>query len=109
MIQSPNQKTLEFIALFHNNAESRNKIGLYDEDLHRYNCIQCALIAVNAIQKVALKKGNAELSSQRVIAKRSGFNEDDFNAASDIPEFKSRKKKKTITLKSGKTVTVEED
>jgi hypothetical protein len=64
---------------------------------------------INAIQKVALKKGNAELSSQRVIAKRSGFNEDDFNAASDIPEFKSRKKKKTITLKSGKTVTVEED
>jgi hypothetical protein len=51
MIQSPNQKTLEFIALFHNNAESRNKIGLYDEDLHRYNCIQCALIAVNEIQK----------------------------------------------------------
>lgn len=64
---------------------------------------------INAIQKVALKKGNAELNSQRVIAKRSGFDEDDFNAASDIPEFKSRKKKKTITLKSGKTVTVEED
>lgn len=64
---------------------------------------------INAIQKVAQKKGNAELNAQRVIAKRSGFNEDDFNAASDIPEFKSRKKKKTITLKSGKTVTVEED
>lgn len=64
---------------------------------------------INAIQKVAQKKGNAELNAQRVIAKRSGFDEDDFNAASDIPEFKSRKKKKTITLKSGKTVTVEED
>ena len=64
---------------------------------------------INAIRKVALKKGKAEIDAQRNIASRSGFNKDDFEAASDIPEFKSTKGKKTITLKSGKTVTVEED
>ena len=64
---------------------------------------------IKAIRKVALKKGRDEIEVQRNIASRSGFNKDDFEAASDIPEFKSKKGKKTITLKSGKTVTVEED
>jgi hypothetical protein len=64
---------------------------------------------INAIRKVALKKGRDEISAQRNIASRSGFNKDDFEAASDIPEFRAGKAKKTITLKSGKTVTVQED
>jgi hypothetical protein len=64
---------------------------------------------INAIRKVALKKGRDEISAQRNIAFRSGFNKDDFEAASDIPEFRAGKAKKTITLKSGKTVTVQED
>jgi hypothetical protein len=64
---------------------------------------------ITAIRKVAIKKGRDEISAQRNIAGRSGFNADDFNAASDIPEFRAGKVKKTITLKSGKTVTVQED
>jgi hypothetical protein len=64
---------------------------------------------IKAIRKVALKKGRDEISAQRNIASRSGFNKDDFEAASDIPEFRAGKAKKTITLKSGKTVTVQED
>jgi hypothetical protein len=64
---------------------------------------------IKAIRKVARKKGRDEIEVQRNIAFRSGFNKDDFEAASDIPEFRSTKGKKTITLKSGKTVTVEED
>jgi hypothetical protein len=64
---------------------------------------------INAIRKVALKKGRNEIEVQRNIASRSGFNKDDFEAASDIPEFRAEKEKKTITLKSGKTVTVEKD
>jgi hypothetical protein len=46
---TPKQKALDLINIFFNNAESRNKIGLFDADLHEYNCKQCALIAANEI------------------------------------------------------------
>jgi hypothetical protein len=46
---TPKEQALELYDKFFNNAESRNKIGLYDEDLHKYNTKQCALIAVDEI------------------------------------------------------------
>jgi hypothetical protein len=48
---------------------------------------------IKAIRKVALKKGRDEIEVQRNIASRSGFNKDDFEAASNIPEFQPRNKK----------------
>jgi len=48
---------------------------------------------INAIRKVALKKGRDEIDAQRNIATRSGFNSEDFSVASDIPEFRPRNKK----------------
>jgi hypothetical protein len=43
---TPKEKAEGLVNSFYNNAESRNKIGAFDEDLHKYNCKQCALIAV---------------------------------------------------------------
>jgi uncharacterized protein YxeA len=43
------EQALKLYDRFFNNAESRNKIGLYDEDLHKYNTKRCALIAVDEI------------------------------------------------------------
>jgi hypothetical protein len=43
------EQALELYGKFFNNAESRNKIGLYDEDLHKYNAKQCVLVAVDEI------------------------------------------------------------
>jgi hypothetical protein len=54
---------------------------------------------INAIRKVALKKGRDEIDAQRNIATRSGFNAEDFSAASDIPEFRPRSKKVPIETK----------
>ena len=45
------EQALKLYDKFFNNAESRNKIGLYDEDLHKYNTKQCALITVDEIIK----------------------------------------------------------
>jgi hypothetical protein len=63
---------------------------------------------LQAMRSVALKKGKAEIEAQRKIAKRAGFNEDDFALASDIPEFNTPAAggTKTRTLSSGKVVTV---
>jgi hypothetical protein len=63
---------------------------------------------LQAMRLVALKKGKAEIEAQRKIAKRAGFNEDDFALASDIPEFNTPAAggTKTRTLSSGKVVTV---
>jgi hypothetical protein len=47
---------------------------------------------IKAIRKVALKKGRDEIEVQRNIAKRSNFNDADFEAASNIPEFQRRNK-----------------
>jgi hypothetical protein len=44
---TPKEQALKLYDKFFNNAESRNYIGLYDEDLHKYNAKQCALIAVD--------------------------------------------------------------
>ena len=54
---------------------------------------------INAIQKVALKKGRDEIDAQRNVATKSGFNTDDFAAASDIPEFRPRGKKVPTEVK----------
>jgi hypothetical protein len=43
---------------------------------------------IKAIRKVALQKGRAELEIQRTLAKRSNFTDEDFDLASDIPEFR---------------------
>ena len=43
---------------------------------------------VKAIRKVALQKGRAEIEAQRTLAKRSNFTDEDFDLASDIPEFR---------------------
>jgi hypothetical protein len=46
---TPKEQALELYGRFFSNAESRNYIGLYDEDLHKYNTKRCALIAVDEI------------------------------------------------------------
>lgn len=63
---------------------------------------------LQAMRLIALKKGSAEVEAQRKLAERSGFNADDFAAASDIPEFRPPAVggSKTRTLSSGKVVTV---
>ena len=45
---------------------------------------------IKAIRKVALQKGRAELDAQRTLAKRSNFTDEDFDLASDIPEFRKK-------------------
>ena len=45
----PIEKAMDLVNLFINHAQSRNKIGIYDEGLHEYNCKQCALILVDEI------------------------------------------------------------
>jgi hypothetical protein len=45
---------------------------------------------IKAIRKVALQKGRAELETQRTLAKRSNFTDEDFDLASDIPEFRKK-------------------
>jgi hypothetical protein len=66
---------------------------------------------LEAIRKVAAKKSSAEVEQQRKIALRSpGYNPDAVTEALTFPELAPRNKNtKTITLKSGKTVTVTED
>lgn len=49
---------------------------------------------VKAIRKVALQKGRAEIEAQRTLAKRSNFTDDDFDLASDIPEFRTKPSRK---------------
>jgi hypothetical protein len=50
---------------------------------------------IKAIRKVALQKGRAELEVQRTLAKRSNFTDEDFDLASDIPEFRKKPSLKT--------------
>jgi hypothetical protein len=65
---------------------------------------------LQAMRSVALKKGTAEIEAQRTLAQRSGFNKEDFAAASNIPEFNAPVAggRKTRTLSSGKVVTEED-
>lgn len=71
--------------------------------------------ALKIVRKEAVQKARDELSVQRRIASRAGFKEDDIKLVFEFPEFEQRKagggagKSRTVTLKSGKTVTVVED
>jgi hypothetical protein len=71
---------------------------------------------LQAIRTVAAKKANDEISRQAKIAGRQpGYTPEIIAEALDFPQFKmptaggAAKAPKTITLKSGKTVTVTED
>ena len=71
---------------------------------------------LQAIRTVAAKKANDEISRQAKIAGRQpGYTPEIIAEALDFPQFKmptaggAAKASKTITLKSGKTVTVTED
>lgn len=73
------------------------------------------LSAAKVLRKVAINKARNELDVQRQIAKRANYNEDDIKLIFNFPEFEQGKggggagKERTVTLKSGKTVTVVED
>lgn len=73
------------------------------------------LSTLKAIRTVAAKKAREEISNQKKIATRAGFTEDDTALIFNFPEFEQGKagggagKSRTVTLKSGKTVTVVED
>lgn len=72
------------------------------------------LSTLKAIRTVAAKKAREEISNQKNIATRSGYNEEDVKLIFNFPEFEQTKpsgagKSRTVTLKSGKTVTVVED
>jgi hypothetical protein len=58
------EQALKLYDKFFSNAESRNKIGLYDEDLHKYNAKQCASIAVDEIIKLDIFDCNDEWSDE---------------------------------------------
>ena len=73
------------------------------------------LSTLKAIRTVAAKKAREEISNQKNIATRAGFNDEDVKLIFNFPEFEQGKagggagKSRTVTLKSGKTVTVVED
>jgi hypothetical protein len=73
------------------------------------------LSTLKAIRTVAAKKAREEISNQKKIATRAGYTEDDTALIFNFPEFEQGKagggagKSRTVTLKSGKTVTVVED
>jgi len=66
---------------------------------------------LEALRTVSINKANDEIERQRKIALRNkNYNPEDVNTALDFPEFKNKPKgSRTITLKSGKTVTVVEE
>lgn len=73
------------------------------------------LSTLKAIRTVAAKKAREEIANQKKIATRAGYTEDDTALIFNFPEFEQGKagggagKSRTVTLKSGKTVTVVED
>jgi hypothetical protein len=69
-IMTPKEQALVLYDEFFNNAESRNKVGLYDEDLHKYNTKRCALTAVNEMivfVKHAFSYINIELATPSIV------------------------------------------
>jgi hypothetical protein len=66
---------------------------------------------LEALRTVSVNKANDEIERQRKIALRNkNYNPQDVETALDFPEFKGKSKgSRTITLKSGKTVTVVEE
>jgi hypothetical protein len=74
------------------------------------------LSTLKAIRTVAAKKAKEELTTQKKIATRAGYTQDDTDLIFNFPEFETRApsgggggKTRTVTTKSGKTVTVTED
>jgi hypothetical protein len=67
------------------------------------------LNTLKAIRSVAAKKAKDEISNQKKIASRAGYNQEDTDLIFNFPEFEPRGKATTRTLKSGKTVTITED
>lgn len=76
------------------------------------------LSTLKAIRKVAAKKAQDEIATQKKIATRSGFTPEDTSLIFNFPEFESAPaaapaasgaKQTTRTLKSGKVVTIIED
>jgi hypothetical protein len=73
------------------------------------------LSTLKAIRTVAAKKAREEIANQKNIATRAGFNDEDVKLIFNFPEFEQGKagggagKSRTVTLRSGKTVTVVED
>ncbi len=67
---------------------------------------------LQAIRKVAIRKANTELESQKKIANRAGYDAGDVELIFNFPEFRDtprQPRQTTKTLKSGKTVTIIED
>ena len=69
------------------------------------------LATLQLLKKIASNKANAELSKQAKLGLMDNMSQDQVDAALDFPEFKSGtgSAAKTKVLKSGKTVTVEQD
>jgi hypothetical protein len=74
------------------------------------------LSTLKAIRTVAAKKAKEELTTQKKIATRAGYTQDDTDLIFNFPEFETRApsgggggKTRTIITKNGKTVTVTED
>jgi hypothetical protein len=76
---------------------------------------QKLLSTLKAIRTVAAKKAKDEIANQKKIATRAGYTQEDTDLIFNFPEFEQRKtgggagKERTVTLKSGKVVTVTED
>lgn len=72
---------------------------------------QKMLATLELLKKIASNKANAELSKQAKLGLMDGMSQDSVDAALDFPEFKSGTLKTPTqkVLKSGKTVTVEQD
>ena len=72
---------------------------------------QKMLATLQLLKKIASNKANAELSKQAKLGLMDGMSQAQVDAALDFPEFKPGTSKTPIqkVLKSGKTVTVEQD
>jgi hypothetical protein len=65
---------------------------------------------LNVVRNLNAKKASNEIDAQRKIAARQKYDPDAVAEALDFPQLKSKPKgSRTITLKSGKTVTVVEE
>ena len=72
---------------------------------------QKMLATLRLLKKIASDKANAELSKQAKLGLMDNMSQEQVDAALDFPEFKPGTSKTPIqkVLKSGKTVTVEQD
>jgi hypothetical protein len=76
---------------------------------------------IKIMRKLAIDKGNNELSIQRKIGDRAGYAKEDMDLIFNVPEFNKPSKgsskpntptkggKQTVTLKNGKVLTVEQE